>query len=83
MANGEINQKELDFARDFLAGVYPISSETAEQVVDRVFTVAAFDLPPDYNQTYPAKVRAMSAGRRPIHGPQIFHRQRSRFGSGR
>ncbi len=60
MANGEINQKELDFARDFLAGVYPISSETAEQVVDRVLTVAAFDLPPDYNQTYPAKVRATS-----------------------
>jgi zinc protease len=60
MANGEINQKELDFARDFLAGVYPISSETAEQVADRVLTVAAFDLPADYNQTYPAKVRATS-----------------------
>jgi zinc protease len=60
MANGEINQKELDFARDFLAGVYPISSETAEQVADRVLTVAAFDLPADYNQTYPAKVRTTS-----------------------
>ena len=60
MANGEINQKELDFARDFLAGVYPISSETAEQVADRVLTVAAFDLPADYNQTYPAKIRATS-----------------------
>ncbi|HEY0705008.1 MAG TPA: insulinase family protein, partial [Candidatus Acidoferrales bacterium] len=60
MANGEINQKELDFARDFLAGVYPISSETAEQVADRVLTVAAFGLPADYNQTYPAKIRATS-----------------------
>jgi zinc protease len=60
MANGEINQKELDFARDFLAGVYPISSETAEQVADRVLTVAAFDLPADYNQTYPTKIRATS-----------------------
>src|ERR1700722_2832708 len=60
MANAEINQKELDFARDYLAGVYPISSETAEQVADRVLTVAAFDLPADYNQTYPAKVRATS-----------------------
>ena len=59
MADGEINQKELDFARDFLAGVYPISSETAEQVADRVLTVAAFDLPTDYNQTYPARIRAM------------------------
>jgi zinc protease len=60
MANGEINQKELDFARDFLAGVYPISSETAEQVADRVLTVAAFNLPSDYNQTYPAKIRSTS-----------------------
>ncbi len=59
MANAEINQKELDFARDFLAGVYPISSETAEQVADRVLTAAAFDLPADYNQTYPSKIRAM------------------------
>jgi zinc protease len=60
MANGEINQQELDFARNFLAGVYPISSETAEQVADRVLTVAAFDLPADYNQTYPAKIRTTS-----------------------
>jgi zinc protease len=59
MANAEINQKELDFARDYLAGVYPISSETAEQVADRVLTAAAFELPADYNQTYPARIRAM------------------------
>ncbi|MFY9805519.1 MAG: pitrilysin family protein [Candidatus Acidiferrales bacterium] len=60
MSQGEITQNELDFARDYLAGVYPISSETAEQVTDRVLTVAAFDLPEDYNQTYPAKIRATS-----------------------
>jgi zinc protease len=60
MANGEITQQELNFARDYLAGVYPISSETAEQVADRVLIAAAFELPADYNQTYPAKVRAMS-----------------------
>lgn len=60
MANGEITQRELNFARDYLAGVYPISSETAEQVADRVLIAAAFELPADYNQTYPAKVRAMS-----------------------
>jgi len=60
MSQGKISQKELDFARDYLAGVYPIESETAEQVADRVLTVAAFDLPEDYNQTYPVKVRATS-----------------------
>jgi len=60
MSQGRISQKELDFARDYLAGVYPIESETAEQVADRVLTVAAFDLPADYNQTYPVKIRATS-----------------------
>ena len=60
MSQGKISQKELDFARDYLAGVYPIESETAEQVADRALTVAAFDLPADYNQTYPEKIRATS-----------------------
>ena len=40
--------------------MYPIESETAEQVADRVLTVAAFDLPADYNQTYPVNIRATS-----------------------
>jgi zinc protease len=60
MSQGKISQKELDFARDYLAGVYPIEIETAEQVADRVLTVAAFDLPADFNQTYTANVRATS-----------------------
>jgi zinc protease len=60
MSQGKISQKELDFARDYLAGVYPIEIETAEQVADRVLTVAAFDLPADYNQTYTIRVRTTS-----------------------
>ena len=46
ISTGDITQKELDFARDYLAGVYPIETETAEQVADRVLTAAAFELPP-------------------------------------
>src|SRR5580704_10170102 len=60
MASGDVTQKELDFARDYLSGVYPIQSETAEQVDDRVLTAAVFDLPEDYNRTYPEKVRAVT-----------------------
>jgi zinc protease len=60
MAAGDVTQKELDFARDYLSGVYPIQSETAEQVDDRVLTAAVFDLPEDYNRTYPEKVRAIT-----------------------
>ena len=60
MATGEITPAELDFSRDYLAGVYPIETETAEQVADRVLTVAAFELPADYNSTYPERVRSVS-----------------------
>ena len=61
IATGDITAKELDFARDYLAGVYPIETETAEQVADRILTAAAFELPADYNSTYPERVRSVSA----------------------
>ncbi|MGC1829278.1 MAG: pitrilysin family protein [Candidatus Acidiferrales bacterium] len=60
MSTGDVTQKELDFARDYLAGVYPIQSETAEQVADRVITVAAFGLPADFNSTYPDRIRGVT-----------------------
>jgi zinc protease len=61
MSTGQVTQQELDFARDYLAGVYPIQSETAEQVAGRVLTVAAYDLPADYNNTYPERIRSVTA----------------------
>lgn len=60
MSSGEVSPNELEDARDFLAGSYPIQSETAEQVTDRVLTVAAFDLPADYNRTYQQRIRAVT-----------------------
>jgi len=59
MASGEVTKEELAFARDYLAGVFPIQSETAEQVADRILTVAEYDLPADYNDTYREKVSAV------------------------
>jgi zinc protease len=61
MSAGDVTPKEVDFARDYLAGVYPIQSETAEQVANRVLTAAAYDLPADYNSTYPDKIRGVTA----------------------
>jgi zinc protease len=61
ISTGNITPKEMDFARDYLAGVYPIQSETAEQVAGRVLASAAYDLPADYNSTYPDKIRATTA----------------------
>ena len=61
MSSGEVTPQEMDFARDYLAGVYPIQSETAEQVASRILTAAAFDLPADYNSTYPERIRSVTA----------------------
>ncbi len=62
MSTGELGPNELDFARDYLAGVFPIQSETAEQVVSRVLTVVQYGLPADYNDTYQQKVLAVGPG---------------------
>jgi zinc protease len=72
MSTGEVSPKELDFARDYLAGVYPIQSETAEQVTDRVLSAAAFELPEDFNNTYPERVRGVSLGEVRTMGQRYF-----------
>ena len=60
MSTGDLGPKELDFARDYLAGVFPIQSETSEQVAGKILAVAQYNLPADYNDTYPQKVLAVS-----------------------
>ena len=60
MSTGEVTPQEMDVARDYLAGVYPIQSETPDRVADRVLTVAAFNLPADYNRTYPDRIRSVT-----------------------
>ncbi len=60
MSSGDVTPQEMDFARDYLAGVYPIQSETAEQVAGRVLTVVAYGLPRDFNYTYPDRIRGVT-----------------------
>jgi zinc protease len=61
MSSGQLMPSELDFARDYLSGVYPIQSETAEQVAGRILAVAEYGLPADYNDVYPARIRSVNA----------------------
>ena len=60
MSSGELEPSELDFARDYIAGVFPIQSETGDQVSSRVLAVAQYQLPADYNDTYQQKVLAVN-----------------------
>ena len=56
MSTGDAKPEELKFAQDYLSGVYPIQSETAEQVAGRILAVAEYGLPEDYNDTYQQKI---------------------------
>lgn len=59
MSTGEVTKEELDFARDYLAGVFPIQTETAEQVAGSILTVAQYGLPTDYYETYQQRILAV------------------------
>jgi zinc protease len=61
MSTGEVTTEELNVAREYLAGVFTIATETPEQVADRLLGAALYGLPEDYNQTYPEKARGVTA----------------------
>jgi predicted Zn-dependent peptidase len=61
MAKGDVTKQELDFARDYLVGVFPIQTETPAQVAGRVLNVALYGLPADYNETYQQRILAVNA----------------------
>jgi zinc protease len=61
MTAGDVTTEELDVARDYLAGVFTLATETPADIADRVLTAAFYRLPEGYNQTFPDKVRAVTA----------------------
>jgi zinc protease len=60
MASGNLKADELSFARDYLVGVYPIQTETPDEVASRVLTVAHYGLPANYNETYQNRISAVT-----------------------
>ena len=60
MASGNLKAEELTFARDYLVGVYPIQTETTDQVAARVLTAAHYGLPANYNETYQSRIDAVT-----------------------
>ena len=61
MSSGKLGPTELNFARDYVAGVFPIQTETGEQVASRILGVVQYDLPADYNETYQQRVLGVNA----------------------
>jgi zinc protease len=60
MSKGDLKAEELAFAKDYLMGVYPIQTETADQVANRVLNVAHYGLPADYNETYQTRISSVT-----------------------
>jgi zinc protease len=61
MSSGEVTADELEVARDYLADVFPLHTETPSDVADRVLGAAFYNLPADYLDTYQERIRAVTA----------------------
>lgn len=55
-----VKQQEIDNAKGYLTGVYPLAFETAEQVALGLANMVAFNLPDDYYRTFREQISAVT-----------------------
>src|SRR6266850_1736586 len=55
-----VSQKEIDDAKSYLTGVFPLRLETQEGLVDQLVQIRMFNLPEDYLQVYRNRVQAVT-----------------------
>jgi len=55
-----VSEKELDDARSYLTGIFPIRLETLDGLIDQLLQIKMFDLPDDYLHTYRERVSAVT-----------------------
>ncbi len=69
--------EEVEAARDYIAGVFPLRLETTAQIASRIAELLIYDLPDDYHSTYRDRVRnvtreqTMEAASRCIRSSEI------------
>jgi zinc protease len=56
----KISAEELSLARDYLEGVFPIRYETTSAIASALATMAIYDLPLDYYDSYRANIHNVS-----------------------
>jgi zinc protease len=56
-----VTDEELQDAKNFLTGVFPIRAETQEGLTSLILSQKLYDLPDDYLQTYREKINAITA----------------------
>ncbi len=53
-------EEEVDAARDYLAGVFPLELETTGQIAARIAELLVYDLPDDYYAAYRDRIRSVT-----------------------
>jgi hypothetical protein len=56
----EVSEKEINDAKAYLTGVFPIRLETLEGLIDQLVQIKMFNLPDDYLQVYRERVSAVT-----------------------
>ncbi|HEX8138858.1 MAG TPA: pitrilysin family protein [Pyrinomonadaceae bacterium] len=56
-----VTEQELNNAKSYLTGVFPIRLETQSGLIDQLVQMKMFGLPADYLQTYNARIQAVTA----------------------
>jgi zinc protease len=73
----KVSQEELSLAKDYLEGVFPIRYETTAAIASALATLAIYDLPADYYDTYRSNIHNVSgdavleAARSHLHPEQL------------
>ena len=77
MVDGGPTEAEVEAARDYVAGIFPLRLETSAQVAARIADLVVYDLPDDHHAVYRERIRAVTrdaaeaAARRHIHPEQL------------
>jgi len=58
--NEPVSEKEMDDAKSYLTGVFPIRLETQEGLVDQLVQIKMFGLPEDYLDIYRSEIQAVT-----------------------
>ena len=60
--NDPVSEKEINDAKSYLTGVFPIRLETQEGMIDQLVQIKMLGLPNDYLQNYRDRVQAVTIG---------------------
>jgi zinc protease len=55
-----VTEKELQDAKSYLTGIFPIRLETLDGLIDQLIQIKMHDLPADYLQTYRERINAVT-----------------------